>query len=84
MTMIMNFTIALYTIAIKSNEEKTMKNEKLFLFLNTIAWAIIGFVLWCVVRLFALDCIEWAICFVGYPAFFIGIVGGVLYLWNRN
>lgn len=60
------------------------KNVNLFLTLNTIAWAIIGFILWCVVRLVAFDNIISAICFIGYPAFFIGIIGGIIFLWNRN
>jgi hypothetical protein len=25
---------------------------------------------------------DWAVVFAGYPAFFIGILGGILYLYN--
>lgn len=60
------------------------KQVNLFLVLNTIVWAVIGFAVWCIVRLVALDSIQWAICFMCYPAFFIGIVGGIIFLWNQN
>lgn len=60
------------------------KQVNLFLVLNTIVWAVIGFAVWCIVRLAALDSIQWVICFMCYPAFFIGIVGGIIFLWNQN
>lgn len=34
-------------------------------------------------RLF-LPGIDWLICFMGYPAMFIGLLGGTLYLYNHE
>ena len=54
-----------------------------FLIANVMFWGMIGFLLWSVIQLFALKKIDYALCFIGYPAFFIGIVGGTLFLWKK-
>lgn len=54
-----------------------------FLALNCMIFSILGFFVWLTVSRFALSTIEWAICFVGYPGFFIGYLGGFLFLSRR-
>lgn len=61
--------------------EKT--NGNIFLFLNTIIFTCLGLMVWLVVRFFALETIDWAICFAGYSGCFIGFIGGVLFLWRK-
>ena len=57
---------------------------KLFLTVNVLIWSAIGYLLWFSVHYFALNSIDWALCFAGYPGILIGFIGGVIYLWNRN
>lgn len=59
------------------------KKENHFLLLNTILWAIIGFVMWLIVQIFCLNSVAWMFVFIGYHAFFPGFVGGYLYLCNK-
>lgn len=51
-----------------------------FLVLNCIKYSLLGFFVWLVVRNFAFDTIDWAFCFIGYPGFFFGFLGGYLFL----
>ena len=62
------------------NEERKMH---LFLFLNTIIFSIIGFLVWLAVSKFALNSLTWALCFIGYSGFFIGYLGGFIYLCSK-
>lgn len=73
---------ALWKLINKSKAKREIKNM-VFLFLLFAFWGLLGFAVWQIVRLFALNSISWAICFVGYPAYFIGFLGGVLYLWRH-
>lgn len=54
-----------------------------FLFLNTVLWALVGFAAWGVVHFFALNTVGWAVSFSGYAGYFIGWLGGVVFLWRR-
>ena len=45
---------------------------------------LIGLLVWGVVRVFALDALPWALCFMGYPGFFIGFIGGIFFLWTKD
>lgn len=53
---------------------------KLFLAINCLKYCFLGFVLWMVVSHFVLSTYDWALCFIGYPGFFIGYIGGFIYL----
>lgn len=44
----------------------SMKNS-VFVASACVISAVIGFVLWCVIRLWALDSIDWLMCFILYP-----------------
>lgn len=59
------------------------KKTRLFLFINSLIYSIIGFFVWLVVSSFALNKWYWALCFAGYPGFFIGYVGGFLFLCRK-
>lgn len=55
-----------------------------FLFLNSLLYSAVGFFAWIIVSRFALDSWDWALCFVGYPGFFVGYIGGFLFLSRHN
>lgn len=54
-----------------------------FLLLNIVIFGALGLVVWMIVSRFTLSTLDWAICFVGYPAFFIGYLGGFFFLCRR-
>lgn len=56
----------------------------LFLFVTTLLPATIGFFIWFILHFFVLNKITWALCFIGYPGYFIGLLGGILYLYRHN
>ncbi|MDD6038999.1 MAG: hypothetical protein PUD20_09440 [bacterium] len=58
--------------------------RRLFLLLNSMKFSLCGFAVWLLVSRFALGTIEWAICFIGYSGFFIGYLGGFLYLCKES
>ena len=62
---------------------KKIHKTSLFLVVNTVCWMLIGLLVWGVVRVFAFDALPWALCFMGYPGFFIGFIGGIFFLWNK-
>lgn len=55
-----------------------------FLFLNAVFFSILGAVLWIPVHIYTLNCVFSLFYFVGYPGFFIGVVGGILYLYRHD
>ncbi len=62
---------------------KSMKN-RIYLMLLILINIIIGGAIWLLIGRLLLPGIEWLICFMGYPAVFIGFFGGVLYLYNHE
>ncbi len=60
------------------------KYEYLFLLLNTLAWCVIGFVVWAVVSIFAFRGMEWMVTFVGYFGLIPGFIGGVIESWRNE
>ena len=67
-------------------DEKNISKEvkaKLFLFVNSIMFGVIGLVLWVIVSGFGLNSWDWALCFIGYPGFFIGYIGGFVFLGRK-
>ena len=57
---------------------------RLFLWLLVVANILIGAGLWIWIGRIFLPGIEWLICFMGYPAMFIGLFGGLIYLYNHE
>lgn len=62
-----------------SRENKT----RLFLFLNSLIYSGEGFLAWLLISKFALGTWDWALCFVGYPGFFVGYIGGFIFLCRQ-
>ena len=66
-------------------EKKSWKKEvkqKMFLLYTTLVFSLLGFIVWICIgsNLFAGKI--WLLCFMGYPGFFPGLLGGVLFLYN--
>ena len=57
---------------------------RVFLWLLAVANILIGAGLWLLIGRIFLPGTEWLICFMGYPAIFIGFFGGVIYLCNHE
>lgn len=62
----------------------TTQKQKLFLFLNSLIFGLLGFLFWIPVQFFTLRTLDWLVCFVGYPVMFLGLLGGILYLYNHE
>lgn len=60
---------------------KMIKN-KIYLALLVFVNIIIGGLLWLLLGRLVLPGIDWLLCFMGYPAMFIGFFGGILCLYN--
>lgn len=57
---------------------------KLFLWLLVAANTVIGAALWLLIGRIFLPGIDWLMCFMGYPAIFVGMFVGILYLYNHE
>ena len=57
---------------------------RVFLWLLAVANILIGAGLWLLIGRIFLPGTEWLICFMGYPAIFIGFFDGILYLYNHE
>lgn len=57
----------------------------LFLALNSIFYALIGYVVWLIIgsQLFSNSWV-WRLCFIGYPAILLGFLGGLLYIYSHE
>lgn len=55
----------------------------LFLLCNTMVWSFVGFVIWFIIHFFSLQSLDWAICFIGYAAYFMGMIGGFIFLCRK-
>ena len=58
--------------------------RSIFLIINILVFSLTGFAVWGIVRIFFGAPITALVCAVGYPAIFAGLIGGVLYLMNRD
>lgn len=72
----------LWNIISKKNKTK-WKSEYIFILINTLVFTIIGFSLWFIIHFFILKNFIWCICFSGYAGYFLGFLGGILYLWKK-
>lgn len=66
------------------NETKISKATKNTLYLGVLIAinVLIGGGAWLLLGRLVLPGIDWLLCFMGYPAIFIGFFGGILYLYN--
>lgn len=56
----------------------------IFLIVNMIITAVIGAAIWLIVDWFANLSVISLICAMGYPAVFIGFIGSIFYLMNKD
>jgi len=73
----------LWTIINELKIKKMMKN-KLYMGLMILINIIIGGLIWLVLGRHILPGVDWLLCFMGYPAIFVGFFGGILYLYNHE
>lgn len=68
------------------NETKISKATKNKLYLGVLIAinVLIGGGAWLLLGRLILPEIDWLLCFMGYPAIFIGFFGGILYLYNHE
>ena len=68
------------------NETKISKATKNKLYLGVLIAinVLIGGGAWLLLGRLILPGIDWLLCFMGYPAIFIGFFGGILYLYNHE
>ncbi|MCR5145144.1 MAG: hypothetical protein K6B67_07590 [Lachnospiraceae bacterium] len=60
------------------------KKNILFILGGVIKWAVIGALVGLIpIALGGLD-VKWLVCFIGYPAFFIGFLCSVIYIYNNE
>lgn len=53
-----------------------------FLTMMTLAYALVGGVVWALAGRYFLPSYEWLACFIGYPAVTFGGMGGILHLYK--
>lgn len=70
----------------KINNFEINRNNKnrLFVALLIILCGLAGAVVWLAIGKVFLPEIYWGLCFIGYPAAFGGLFGGILYLYNHE
>ena len=52
----------------------------LFIFINLV----LGACVWLLLGRLILPGTDWLLCFMGYPAIFVGLFGGVIYLYRNQ
>ncbi len=60
------------------------KQSKIFLLFTSVLSIIIGFLIWLVIKTTVGASIITLICAVGYALIFLGLLGGILFLMNKN
>lgn len=68
------------------NEMKMKRAAKNKLYLGALILIniVIGGAIWLTLGRIILPGVDWLICFMGYPAVFVGFFGGMLYLYNHD
>ena len=56
----------------------------LFLFLFIFINLVLGACVWLLLGRLILPGTDWLLCFMGYPAVFVGLFGGVIYLYRNQ
>ena len=74
----------LWNFSKKTDMSSNTAREKLFVALCTVLFALLGLIVWFFLHFFICNSIYWLLCFIGYPAFFAGFVGGIFYTWKME
>lgn len=93
---IIDFTLLCYPFIAEVGSMKRMWNiidsfkvkretkNRLFIWSQIMFYALAGAVVWVLLGRLVLPGIDWLLCFIGYPAIFIGFFGSVLFLYNNE
>ncbi len=73
----------LWNMVANTKFENSFKN-KLYIALFMLISAFAGAIAWFLLGRFLLDDTKWLICFMGYPAVFVGFFGGSIYLYKNE
>lgn len=73
----------LWNVINEMKNKKEIKN-KLYLGVLIAINIVMGGVAWLLFGRLVLPGTDWLLCFMGYPAIFIGFFGGMLYLYNHE
>ncbi len=65
------------------NIGKNFKN-RLYIGLLIVVNTVLGGLIWLLFGRMVLPGIDWLLCFMGYPAIFVGLIGGTLYLCDHE
>ncbi|MCR5747622.1 MAG: hypothetical protein K6G03_07925 [Lachnospiraceae bacterium] len=63
---------------------KNAVKKKLFVLIMVFINILAGALVWYLAGRIFLPQTEWLLCFMGYPAFFIGFFGGNIFLYNQG
>ena len=74
---------ALWNMVNQINVKNTWKNN-LFLIVFILINMVMGACAWLLLGRLVLPGTDWLLCFMGYPAIFVGLFGGVLYLYRNR
>lgn len=58
--------------------------NRLYIWSQIFLYAVIGAALWGIFGRIILSGVDWLLCFIGYPAIFIGFLGSLIYLYNNE
>ena len=73
----------LWNMVNQINVKNTWKNN-LFLVLFILINMVLGACAWLLLGRLILPGTDWLLCFMGYPAIFVGLFGGVIYLYRNQ
>lgn len=62
----------------------TRKKTRIFLLCTTLFFSLTGLLVWFFLHFFVLATLSWAVCFMGYPGLFLGLWGGILFLYRQE
>jgi len=57
---------------------------RMFLFLNISAFLMMGLLAWLLIETVTDLNLQWLICFLGYPGYFIGYIGGLFFVMKKD
>ena len=74
---------SLWNMVNQIDVKNTWKNN-LFLVLFILINMVLGACAWLLLGRLILPGTDWLLCFMGYPAIFVGLFGGVIYLYRNQ
>lgn len=69
---------------LQNSNLKRKTKIKVYLIVSIFLTALSGAILWLIIGRMFLSSICWLVCFIGYPAFFIGGLGAIFYLYGHE